>query len=258
MGSGHPWSRRASSRSRGLGALLGAFQALQPLLSRPPPRGWRLPASPGQSRAGGYGLWWPRELKRTRAPRVFSVGQGTATCFPQQPGCAGRDGTRLSTRARPSPATPCLPWSAGFPGQCPRSPSRGPASRGGNAEAGTCHVPLVCWSWGLGAESRAGVRLLERGVGSSICHRRGTARARRPGRTWAAAAQQGKAAPRGNRRYRKVARGLLRHWSFVGLGENTWPPNSVRECSPLPNPEFTFLTEMFLPPPRTLTILRTT
>lgn len=82
MGTGHPWSRPASSRSRGLGALPGAFQALQPLLSRPPPRGWRLPASSGQSRAaGGYGLWWPRELKKTRAPRGLSVRQGQRPAF---------------------------------------------------------------------------------------------------------------------------------------------------------------------------------
>lgn len=64
-------SRPASSRSSGLGALPGgAFQARQPLLSRPPPQGWRLPESPpGRCRAGGCGLWWPRELQATGAAR---------------------------------------------------------------------------------------------------------------------------------------------------------------------------------------------
>lgn len=79
----------------------------------------------------------------------------------------------------------------------------------------------------------------ERGVGSPICHRDlGGSELLQPSR-----------GRRGNRGQGRVALGLVRHWSFVGLGENTWPPSSVRECSRPPNSAFTFLTEIVLLPP---------
>lgn len=104
---GREASRPASSRSCALGVLPGAFQAPQPLLSRPPPQDWRLPASPGHLNAGGCGRWWPWELQGTRGPQGLGAGQERATCLPQQLGCARQDGARLSARARPSPTAPC-------------------------------------------------------------------------------------------------------------------------------------------------------
>lgn len=116
----------------------------------PPPQAGASPHRPDSlvqaaADASGLGSCKGLVLRRDSGP----AREQRSTCLPHQPGCAGQDGARLSAHARPSFAAPRQPWSAGFPGQCPRSPFWGPASREGSAEARACHVPLLCWSWDL-------------------------------------------------------------------------------------------------------------
>lgn len=74
---GRKASHPVFSQSRGLGALPGAFQAPQPLLSR---LRHRAGASPGQSRAGGCGLV---ALGAARVPRtVGTQGQPEKSDLP--------------------------------------------------------------------------------------------------------------------------------------------------------------------------------
>lgn len=70
---------------------------------------------------------------------------------------------------------------------------------------------------GLGAESRTGVWLMERGAGSRICHRRcNTGQA-----TWAATAQREKVAPRGSRQPKKSCPGTSETLIFLWVSVRT-------------------------------------
>lgn len=146
---GREASHPVFSQSRGLGALPGAFQAPQPLLSRLRHKAGASPRRPDslmQAAEDASGLGSCKGLAH-RGDSGPARQQRPA--FPTSQAVQGRMGPGSQRTLVLLLLLLASPGARAFQVSVPAARLGVPLLREGRAEAGACHVPLLSWSWDL-------------------------------------------------------------------------------------------------------------
>lgn len=146
---GREASHPVFSQSRGLGALPGAFQAPQPLLSRLRHKAGASPCRQDSLVLAAEDTSGLGSCKRPahRGDSVLAREQRPA--FPTSQAVRGKMGPGSQRTLVLLLLLLASPGARAFQVSVPAAHLGIPLLRKGSAEAGACHVPLLSWSWDL-------------------------------------------------------------------------------------------------------------